>query len=227
MSGQTLRDLLVRTEHSVRLTAEEYVCWACQISSMADFLTRSATQNLGMLVSEILADCVDLASPDYEQERQQALRALNESIPGAREHHLAPAPVRLVGHVFEMAMSFRGRHKTIWAMARTPVERLTGVDINTIQFHPLPHGLIVCRRYAGNHQLRNLAAIGNCLIRDDARNEIAFDANLSVVATHITVEQALMSLLESWRLGYGRARKYLCDVARGFENHRDSTIPTK
>lgn len=215
MKHLPLEQLASQTEHSALLTTEAYVHWRWYLSSIAGFLESQATQGLSLLVGEILADCIDLAAPSNEIQRKKALFALNEVIPDGRSSLVAPHPVRLVAHVFGMVMEFHRRHQTIWAVARAPVEKLTGVDINTVQFYPLPHGLIVCRRHAGNHQLRNIAAIGNCLIRD-AGVEIVPHSNLSVVATRITVEHALMSLLESWRLGHGRARRYLCDTTKGY-----------
>ena len=218
MHGLHLEQLVSRTEHSVFLTTEEYGHWKGYLSSIAHFLEKQATQDFSALIGEILADCIDLSALGNEKQRKTALYALSEAIPDGRNALIAPDPVHLVARVFGMVMEFRGRHKTVWMLAHVPVEKLTGVDINAVQFYPLPHGLIVCRRHAGSHQLRNLAAIGNCLIRD-AGMDIVLTTNLSVVATRITVEHALMSLLESWRLGHGRARRYLCDTAAGYLAH--------
>lgn len=222
-----LSELLSRTQHSVHLTAEEYCCWRQFLPSLAGFLERTATQGLNVLVGEILADCIDLAVIEHQRQREEAMCSLNEALPSSKTLILAPDPVRLVGYVFAMAMNFHSRHRTLWAMLHAAVERLVNVNINAVQFYPMPHGLIVCRRHAGSHQLRNLAAIGNCLIGDDTREGVASNVNLSVVATRITVENALMSLLESWRLRHGRARKYLCDVAQGFENQSENNCISK
>lgn len=219
MKHLSLEQLANRTEHFIFLTAEEYVNWKGHLSSIGEFLERQATQDLSSLIGEILTDCIDIAATGNETQRRRALLALSENVPDGRSFLGAPHPVRLVAYVFGMVMEFRGRHRMLWAMSHAPALNLTGVDINTVQFYPLPHGLIVCRRHAGSHQLRNIAAIGNYLISDDARKGIMDNTNLSVVATRITVEHALMSLLESWRLGHGRARRYLCDTAKGYLAH--------
>lgn len=205
-----------RTEHSAFLTAEESANWNDYLSSLADFLKEQATQDPSSLIGEILADCIDLFAPGNEIQRRKALFALSEAISDDRNFLGAPHPVRFVARVFDMIMVFREKHRMFWAMSHASALKLVGVDINNIQFYPLPHGLIVCRRYADNHQLCNLVAIGNCLISDSARKEIVTNTSLSVVVTRITVEHALMSLLESWRLGHGRARRYLCDTTKGY-----------